>query len=198
MNKLEFKRELNKRLSRTFPDNEIKEALEYYDEIIDERVEHGETEEQVIASLGEIPTIVSKITAEIVVNRANSKSVKDAWRNFFIILAICSSPVLVPVAIAFVAVVFSLVIAFGAVVFSLIVATGAILVSLIPMMIGLFASGASIYEIMLGIGILLVVVGVFTIVIIKLYQLGSWLFIHVSKLFSQIVNKKTKGEAYVK
>lgn len=198
MNKLEFKRELNKRLSRTFPDNEIKEALEYYDEIIDERVEHGETEEQVIASLGEIPTIVSKITAEIVVNRANSKSVKDAWRNFFIILAICSSPVLVPVAIAFVAVVFSLVIAFGAVVLSLIVATGAILVSLIPMMIGLFASGASIYEIMLGIGILLVVVGVFTIVVIKLYQLGSWLFIHVSKLFSQIVSKKTKGEAYVK
>jgi uncharacterized membrane protein len=198
MNKITFHHELVKRLSKTFPDVEIQNAVNYYEEIIDERVEHGETEEDVVASFGEMQTIVSKITAEIVVNRSNSKSVKDAWRNFFIILAICSSPVLVPVAIAFVAVLVGLAVTFVSVIFALVVAAGAILISLIPIMIGLFATGAGVPEIMIGIGAALIVLGLLTVVIIKCYQIGAWVFIKISALFTEIVSKKTKGEPYVK
>jgi uncharacterized membrane protein len=198
MNKKTFEQELVKRLSKTFPALEIQNAVNYYAEIIDERVEQGESEEEVIASFGEMNTIVSKITAEIVVNRSNSKSVKDAWRNFFIILAICSSPVLVPVAIGAVAVVASLVIAMVAVVFSLLIAAGAILIALIPVVIGLFATGAGAAEILIGIGVAFVVLGLLTIVVIKCYQIGVWVFIKISEIFTKIVSKKTKGELYVK
>jgi uncharacterized membrane protein len=192
MNKLEFKNELVKKLSRTFPDDEIQNAILYYEEIIDERCEHGEYEENIIHSFGDISTIVSKITAEIVVKRSETKSVKIAWRNFIIILAICSSPVLLPVGIAFVGVAIGLGVAFISVVFALLLAAIAVAISLIPLLGGLFYAGAGIAEIILGAGLILISFGLITMVLIKIYQIGVWLFAKVSQLFGRIVNRKIK------
>lgn len=60
MNKLDFLFELEKKL-QVLPDQERKQALEYYFEIIDDRMDCGMTEEEAVAGCGNIDEIAEKI-----------------------------------------------------------------------------------------------------------------------------------------
>ena len=63
MNRLEFINELGAALS-VLPPEEVKKALDYYVESIDDRMEDGMTEEAAIESLGPIPELAEKILSE--------------------------------------------------------------------------------------------------------------------------------------
>lgn len=63
MKKLEFINELGAQL-HSMPTEEVRPLLDYYMEIVADRMEEGMTEEEAVASLGPIPELAEKILAE--------------------------------------------------------------------------------------------------------------------------------------
>jgi len=63
MNKEEFLNSLRKRL-KGLPNNEIEERISFYSEMIDDRVEEGLSEEEVIEGFGGIDNVVRQIASE--------------------------------------------------------------------------------------------------------------------------------------
>jgi uncharacterized membrane protein len=63
VNKLEFINQLGALLA-PLPNQEIQKVLDYYVESIDDRMEDGMTEEEAIASLGDLSELAEKILAE--------------------------------------------------------------------------------------------------------------------------------------
>lgn len=63
MNKAQFNQELRKRLS-VLPNFEIEKSLSYFNEMIEDRMEEGMTEEEAVAKLGDIRFLAEKILEE--------------------------------------------------------------------------------------------------------------------------------------
>ncbi|WP_457945135.1 DUF4097 family beta strand repeat-containing protein [Caproiciproducens sp. LBM24188] len=63
MNKEQYLRKLRS-LIRKLPKSEQKTVIEYYREMIDDKVENGQTEEQAVAELGDVFLLAQKILAE--------------------------------------------------------------------------------------------------------------------------------------
>ena len=117
MNKNDFIEDLKRRL-RKLPYDEIKEAVDYYEEYFDDA--GAENEQAVLAELGNPAAVASQIIANSVIKEADSgKSVNKKWRSaWLVVLALFASPVAVPLAIVVGAVAFALILALSAVIFS--------------------------------------------------------------------------------
>jgi uncharacterized membrane protein len=63
MNKEQFLAAL-RRLLRELPTDELERILEYYREMIEDKVENGQTEEEAVRGLGDIRALAQKILAE--------------------------------------------------------------------------------------------------------------------------------------
>ena len=63
MNKNEFLNELRQRAG-AIPEEELEETINYYSEMIDDRVEDGDTEEQAVEAMGSIDEILEKSVQE--------------------------------------------------------------------------------------------------------------------------------------
>lgn len=136
MTKNEFLIKLCTRLNRLHPDD-IEESVSYYSEMIDDRVEGGEKEEDVISSLGSINSIADQIIREmpiasLVKSRIKPKKTLKAWE---IVLICLGSPIWISLLISLFAVVFSV----YAILWSLVVSLYAITVSfLASILCGIF------------------------------------------------------------
>jgi len=129
MNKVEFKLCLEEKL-KALPQNEIQKSVEYYLEMIDDRIEDGMSEEEAINALGDIDVIVNNIMLErplssLMKEKMKSKNELKTWE---IILLVLGFPVWFPLVMSFFAVIFSvyvaiwsIIISMWAVVFSLII-----------------------------------------------------------------------------
>ena len=183
MKKLEFINELGAQL-HSMPAEEVRPLLDYYMEIVADRMEDGMTEEEAVASLGPIPELAEKILAEQPQPEQESEPIptpaplpepvpqaKRRWSGSSIVLAIILSPlwltllcVLISVEIAVWVTLASLVVSFGALILGGI--AGSIL-SLIPMFdpvsisARIFVSGCS--QVCSGIGCLLLPLSVWLI-----------------------------------
>lgn len=120
MNKTDFLHSLTDRLS-LLPCEEISDRLDYYSEMIDDRMEDGLTEEEAVAELGTVDDIAAQILSDIplatlVKGKVKSKRRMTAWE---IILLVLGSPIWLSLLIAAFAVVLSLYISLWAVVISL-------------------------------------------------------------------------------
>ena len=127
MTKVEFLRQLEERIAG-LPREDIERSLEYYSEIIDDRIEDGCGEEEAVASLGSVDKVASEILADmplakIVKERVRPKRILRTWEIFLIVLG---SPVWVPLLIAAISVVFAIYI----VLWSLVVSVAAVVISL--------------------------------------------------------------------
>lgn len=121
MNKNEFLTRLSRALSE-LPQSEIQKTLDYYTEIINDAIEDGKNEDEVISELGSINDISKKIVAET--KPKNSAINNTDFKNHnitlpVIILLIISSPVWLSAAIALFAVIFSVYISVWSIVVSL-------------------------------------------------------------------------------
>ena len=103
MRKVEFLEALKARLW-ALPEADIQCSLDYYSEMIDDRMEDGLTEEEAVAAIGNLEEIVQQILGEtprppVVVEPAKKeKPAKDNTKIWLIILLILASPVLIPLA----------------------------------------------------------------------------------------------------
>ena len=64
MNRYDFKHQLARRLSG-LPEEELATTLSFFDEMIDDRLDEGMTEDQAVADLGDLDEIANRILAEM-------------------------------------------------------------------------------------------------------------------------------------
>ncbi len=119
MTKQEFLAELKKGLYG-LPQADIDERLSFYSEMIEDRMEEGLSEEDAVAGIGTVDSVISQIVAEIPL----SKIVKERMRprqidRGLILLLVLGFPVWLPLLIAGFAVVVSLYVSLWAGIISL-------------------------------------------------------------------------------
>lgn len=101
MNKQEFLEELREELTG-LPRDEIEERLDFYSEMIEDRMEEGLSEEEAVLEIGTPAEVAEQIVAEIpltklVVEKVRPKRSLKAWE---IVLLVLGSPVWVPLVLA--------------------------------------------------------------------------------------------------
>lgn len=101
MNKDAFLSALRGRLSG-LPEEDIKMSLDYYNEIIDDRMEEGLSEEEAVLAVGDLEEIVSQILMDtslpkLVRAKVKPKRTLKAWE---IVLLVLGSPVWLPLLFA--------------------------------------------------------------------------------------------------
>lgn len=102
MNKLDFLFELEKRL-QALPDQEKKQALEYYFEIIDDRMDCGMSEDAAVVACGNVDEIAEQIIMDtpltkLVKQKNKTRRRMQAWE---IVLIVLGFPVWFSLAVAF-------------------------------------------------------------------------------------------------
>ena len=109
MTKLNFLLSLHKKLS-DLPQNEVEERLNFYSEMIEDRIEEGLCEEDAVSAVGTVDEIAAQITADIALNKTLSEETKtkqhrNAW---VIVLLSLGSPIWLSLLLAAFAVIVSL------------------------------------------------------------------------------------------
>ena len=117
MNKQDFILQLQQGLSG-FPQDEIEERLNFYSEMIDDRIEDGLSEEEAVAEIGLVEEIVAQIKADIPLSKFMKEKIKPKHRlaAWEIILIVLGFPIWCSLLIAFFAVMLSLYIVLWAVI----------------------------------------------------------------------------------
>ncbi len=139
MNKQEFLEALKNALSG-LPQEDIDERIDFYSEMIDDKIEEGILEVEAVASIGGVEDIVSQTVAEVPISKLVKQKIKrenklKAWE---IVLLAVGSPIWASLLIAFLAVVLSLYVSLWAVIISL----WSVFVSLVASGFGGLVSGA--------------------------------------------------------
>lgn len=132
MNKLEFLSVLESRL-KGLPESEINKSVNFYSEAIDDRIEDGETEDEAVASLGDIDDIIQNAMSQASLSGLMKETVKRKFRFSIpvLILLILGSPIWL-----------SLLIALFAIVFALYACAASVIISLFAIVLGFILGGA--------------------------------------------------------
>ena len=120
MNKQEFLKYLREGLAG-LPQEDVERPIDFYEEMIDERIEEGMEEEDAVAAIGTVSEAVSQIISDIPLSKLVKERVKpkrkmSAWE---IVLLALGSPIWLSILIAIFAVVLSVYIVLWSVVISL-------------------------------------------------------------------------------
>ncbi len=120
MTKLEFLERLKTRL-QGLPNNEIEERLNFYGEMIDDKIEDGVLEEKAVEEVGNIDDIVAQILGDYSILKLATQKIKSRRRlkSSEIALLAVGSIVWLPLLISALAVVFSLYVSVWAIIISL-------------------------------------------------------------------------------
>ncbi len=120
MTKLEFLAQLEKLLCG-LPQDDIQKSLEFYSEMIDDRIEDGFSEEEAISQIGNIGDIAKQILMDIPLPKLVKKKITPRRRMgaLEIVLLILGSPIWLSLFISMIAVVLSLYISLWSVIISL-------------------------------------------------------------------------------
>lgn len=94
MNKKQFLEAIRNRI-KGLPENDIDKSLDYYSEMIDDRVEDGMTEEEAVAALGTVDEIVAQILNDIPLQKLVKEKVrpKRSLSAFEILLLVLGFPI---------------------------------------------------------------------------------------------------------
>ncbi|MBR6557584.1 MAG: DUF1700 domain-containing protein [Clostridia bacterium] len=138
MSKQNFISDLRARLS-TLPVAEVEERINFYSEMIDDRIEDGLSEDEAVSAIGNIDDIVSQIISEIPLTTIVKEKIKPKkqLRIWEIIFLAVSSPIWLSLIISAISVILSLYISLWSVIISL----WAVFISVCASIIGIIASG---------------------------------------------------------
>lgn len=136
MTKSEFLSELRGRLS-TLPQSDITESVDYYSEIIDERIDEGMSEEEAVEAVGSVGEIAAQILGEADTPKSTTVQKKPRRRlsAFEITLLILGAPIWFSLLVAAFAVILSLYASIWSVIISLWAAFGALAVGAVGIII---------------------------------------------------------------
>lgn len=163
MNKNDFINEVRNRLSG-FSEEEIQASVDYYSEMIDERMDEGMPEEEAVAAVGPVDDAIKEIIdniplSEVIRAKAKPKRPLKTWE---IVMLVIGSPLWVPLLITAIALIFT----FYIVIWVCVITLFAVDLSLMVSGLALFAAGViSVFRMevtfpLLAIGAGLVLLGV--------------------------------------
>lgn len=135
MDKHNFLMALSEKL-QSISQTDRQRSVDYYAEMIDDRMEEGLSEEEAVAAVGNLDVIAQNIIAEFPVVQSVKKSRRLRWWE--ILLLILGSPVWVSLLVAAVVVIFSLWISLWSVVISLYATAFALGASVLGCILGSF------------------------------------------------------------
>ena len=194
MTKTEFLDELN-RLTKDYPVEETEKSIEYYSEMIDDRIEDGMSEEEAVTSLGDVKDIAKEIEIELPMKTIVKKKVNekkgDGIPVWVTVLLIIGLPVWAPILLAIGIVVFSLYITL----WSIVIAFWAVDVALfIAVIAGLLAIGitmvkGSMLSAMIYFGITLLLIGLALFGLIGCFYASKGLAALIAAIFKSIKKK---------
>ncbi len=197
MTKTEFLEKLKNQLS-TFDESEAENWLKYYGEMLDDRIEEGQSEEEAVNSLGSIDAIIDEILQQTPITRlAKAKLNRKTLRGWEIALFIIGFPLWFPLLISAFAVVLSVYVSIWSVIISLwaafasVVACGfsGIVVGIGFIITGKLSSGFA----LIGAGLTLSGLSIFLFFVCKAASYGIiWL---TKKIVLSIKNSFIKKEA---
>lgn len=138
MNKQEFIADLKAKLGG-LPKQDVDERLNFYSEMIDDRIEEGLSEEAAVADIGSVDEIASQIVADIPLAKIAKEKIKSkrklkAWE---IVLLAVGSPIWLSLAVVAIAIILTVYI----VLWTAIVALWAVFASLVACVAGGIAAG---------------------------------------------------------
>ena len=130
MNKAEFTQQLTNSLAG-LSQYDINRSVDYYTEMIDDRVEDGMTEEDAVAALGSIDEIRSKILEEVPITKIVKEKMtpKRSFGAGEIVLLVLGAPLWLPLLLAGIIVILAIYISFWSIIFSLYVADFSVFIS---------------------------------------------------------------------
>ena len=183
MNKRAFLTELGKRLSGVSKQDAI-ERLNFYSEMIDDRIEEGLSEEEAVKAIGSIDEIVETIKSEV--KTTHTRETKRNLCGWEIALLIIGSPLWIALAIIAVAVAISLYAALWSIVVSVWAAFISLAVAAPAGVIGgavlCFTSSAAVGFSLIGAGILCAGLGIFLFFASLIATKGAALFTKITAL----------------
>lgn len=130
MNKHDFILALQERLTG-LPEEDIEKSLDYYSEIIDDRMEDGLSEEEAAAAVGDPAEIAAQILSEIPLGKLVKAKLKPrrTLRTWEVVLLVFGSPVWLPLLASALVIILAIYASIWAVIFSLYAADLALAVS---------------------------------------------------------------------
>lgn len=177
MNKQEYLEAIRSRIS-AMPADDVNRFMDYYSEMIDDRVEDGLSEEEAVADIGSPEAAVEQILEEMPLTKLVKEKIKPkhelkAWE---VILIVLGSPVWIPLLITAAVllltlwiVAFALLISFYAVVLSFVVAGIGGLICAIPLFI---ANSPYTAVLMLGAALIGIGIAILFVVSVKPVTVG--------------------------
>lgn len=189
MNKNEFIKELTLKLEKRLTKEESLDAITYYEELINDRLDLGENEYEIVESLDSIDHIVKVISIENIEKRPRTKDVKSLYSTFISLIKLATSPFLVVVAIVFAIVMFSLTVSLGSTVIGFIVSLVAIIISAVDSVNLVVTSGGGLLLGIFTVGLHIFIFGIFLAIIILIKDLLYFL-INKSITFFTLIFKK--------
>lgn len=122
MNKQEFFNDLAARLA-PLPQIEIDKSIAYYNEMLDDRVEDGMTEEEAVSALGDVRVLTESVMCDqsipaLVKARVSESKDRAASKGLWLVLAIAGFPLWFPLLAALAAVVIALYVSIWSVIIS--------------------------------------------------------------------------------
>ncbi|MBU1094784.1 MAG: DUF1700 domain-containing protein [Firmicutes bacterium] len=182
-----FLKELERELKIRFYLTEAEGIVSYYEEIIQERLDNGESINDILSDY-DAKEIAKSMTAEVVMKRANDTYKSIAKSSKQLMLFLLSSPLLIPLGFAYgivLIVCVSLMFAFVTVIVASMIGMGGLFINM-------YQSGLGTNEIIGTIGVGLMVFSLLIIISIWLYQAIQQLAKKLIYIFSKLA--KNKGE----
>ncbi|MCF7930041.1 MAG: DUF1700 domain-containing protein [Acholeplasmataceae bacterium] len=180
-------KELERELKKRFYLTEVDDIISYYEEMIQERLDNGESIDEILSDY-DPKEIAKSMTADVVMKRANDtyKSIAKSSKQLMVFLL--SSPLLIPLGFAYVIIMIVAV----SLLFSLVVTIFASIVGMAGLFINMYQSGLGQNEIIGFVGIGLMAFSFLILVSIWLYQAVQQLAKKLLYIFSKLA--KNKGE----
>ncbi len=120
MNKQQFLEELRSGLSG-LSQQDIDDRLTFYNEMIDERIEDGISEQDALDEIGSVDDVVSQIIAQVPLSKLMKEKVRPRkkLKTWEIILLVLGAPIWLSLGLALIAVIISLYVSIWSVIISL-------------------------------------------------------------------------------
>lgn len=160
MNKSDFLAALREKLNGV-PEEDINKSLDFYGEMIDDRVEDGMSEEEAVEALGSMEEIINQILSEVSLPKLVKEKVKpkQALKAWEVVLLVLGAPIWVPLLMSVCITALSIYLSVWAVILSLyavdlsIVISGIALVSMA--IVALVQGRFAVFGMMFGCGLIL-------------------------------------------
>lgn len=185
-------RELERALNKKFYKDEASDIVSYYEEMIEDRISHGEDFEDIVKDY-QIDQIVKSMTPEVLSKRDNNTYKKTAKSMGQLTQVLLSTPLLLPLGIVYIVLLiisFSMIVTILGIGFGAVVGLGTILVNIASIGIGSAESFVLVGAAVIGFAVAVLVCAVILKIVWEMSKL-------ILKWFVKIVRKGERNEMVV-